>query len=500
LSVDHVDNARRGVWLSGTVEKFSRAFKVSLVHYQLEGKKFRTRVGVLQIPRSLEGIILSVDGLTHEPSAKPHVRQAQFQPHDLSSSSQGFSVLDVANRYNFPPDATGKGQTIGIVALGGGYNADEIASYFSQIALTTPVSFSDAQFYGQGTNAQVTGSKADLEIALDIEIAGSVAPAAKILVYFAPDTSNQGFLDALSAAVNDPNNHLNIISISWGWPESEWKEALKDQFDEILKDAANQNITVCVASGDNGSSDYDSTDLSDNGQANVDFPSSNPYVLACGGTQLVGGLDPTQAEVVWGFGRQDGTGGGVSRDYPLPDYQANAGVPPAANPPGPIMRGVPDVSGDAAPESGYNILFDGSWGTYGGTSAVAPLWAGLIARLNEKFGRPLGFVNPALYQIGSGSPAFNDIVTGSNGDYSASKDWDACTGLGTPNGIQLEQALSGQTPSPDARVAMTNLGKIDQDDPRLAILSQYLALTEKLISALYPNEPPNSSSLPPKTP
>ena len=231
----------------------------------------------------------------------------------------------------------------------------------------------------------------------------------------------------------------------------------------------------------------------------MDFPSSNPYALACGGTQLVGGTDPTQSEVVWGISRHDGTGGGVSRDYALPDYQVGAGVPQATNPTGPIMRGVPDVSGSAALEFGYTLFFDGSWATYGGTSAVAPLWAGLIARLNEKLGYPLGFINPALYKIGSGSPALNDIVTGNNGDYSASKGWDACTGLGTPNGVQLEQSLSGQGSSASPRLAAATFNNAVPNDARLAILSQYLTLTDKLVSALYPTAPNQSPAQPQKT-
>jgi hypothetical protein len=204
-----------------------------------------------------------------------------------------------------------------------------------------------------------------------------------------------------------------------------------------------------VAAGDAGSADYPFHDPRRpwDGHAHVDYPASDPLCLGCGGTLL----QPTPtgvSEVVWHPGQNDGTGGGVSRVFPLPDYQVSAGVPTAANPIGPIMRGVPDVAGDASQESGYHVLCDGQFfpdpanqvPPVGGTSAVAPLWAGLIALLNQGLGRRLGFVNPQLYAL-SASGAFRDITSGNNGDYQAGAGWDACTGLGTPDGQKLLAAL-----------------------------------------------------------
>jgi kumamolisin len=284
---------------------------------------------------------------------------------------------------------------------------------------------------------------------LDIQVAGAVAPAAKIVVYFAPDATDQSFLAVMNAIVHDAVNRPNIVSISWGGPEDEGTDQFRNEFDRILQSAAQMGITVCAASGDNGSADFGAGDANWDGHAHVDFPASSPHILACGGTQITASNNRITNEVVWHDAPNDGSGGGVSRKFPLPDYQKNSGInQPAIDPADPAQRGVPDVAGNAAPASGYQILCDGQSfpdaaqgiPPVGGTSAVAPLWAGLIALLNQGLGKPAGFVNVQLYNLG-GTSAFNDIVTGNNGDYQAQKGWDPCTGLGSPNGANLLQAL-----------------------------------------------------------
>jgi kumamolisin len=191
---------------------------------------------------------------------------------------------------------------------------------------------------------------------------------------------------------------------------------------------------VCVAAGDGGSSDG----VTD-GNAHVDFPASSPHVLACGGTRLQGSGNTIGSETVWNDGSQGGaTGGGVSDAFPLPAWQNGAGVPVSVNPGARIGRGVPDVAGDADPATGYSVLVDGQSTVYGGTSAVAPLWAALIARINQQLGKPAGFVNALLY---THAAALHDVTTGSNGAYSAGPGWDACTGLGSPDGTRIATAL-----------------------------------------------------------
>jgi kumamolisin len=150
------------------------------------------------------------------------------------------------------------------------------------------------------------------------------------------------------------------------------------------------------------------------------------------------------SEVVWNDGTDGGaTGGGVSDHFPLPNYQESAGVPPSANAGGRVGRGLPDVAADADPATGYTVRIDGQNTVVGGTSAVAPLWAGLIALLNQALGKPVGFLNPTLYALSSSSGVFRDITSGNNGAYSAGRGWDACSGLGVADGTKLLTALSG---------------------------------------------------------
>jgi kumamolisin len=268
---------------------------------------------------------------------------------------------------------------------------------------------------------------------LDIEVAASVAPGAKIAVYFTPNT-DQGFIDAITTAVHDTTNKPSVISISWGGPESSWTAQSLAALDAACQSAAALGITITVAAGDDGSTDGGTGN-------NVDFPASSPHVLACGGTKLVASGATISSEVVWNeLASQEGaTGGGVSNVFPLPSWQANANVPASSASAG--GRGVPDVAGDADPNAGYTIRVDGETRVIGGTSAVAPLWAGLIAVANQQLGKPVGFVQPALYAA-KAATAFSDITQGNNGAFSAGPGWDACTGLGSPIAEKLIPLLA----------------------------------------------------------
>ena len=173
----------------------------------------------------------------------------------------------------------------------------------------------------------------------------------------------------------------------------------------------------------------------------MDFPASSPHVLACGGTRLVAEASSIASEVVWNelAANEGATGGGVSTVFALPTWQANANVPKPSTSTG--GRGVPDVSGDADPSTGYTIRVDGQTMVIGGTSAVAPLWAGLVAVANQQLGTQVGFLQPALYAAKAAS-AFNDITQGNNGAFSATPGWDACTGLGSPIATKLIPLLA----------------------------------------------------------
>jgi kumamolisin len=272
---------------------------------------------------------------------------------------------------------------------------------------------------------------------LDIEVIGAVANGAAIAVYFAPNT-DQGFIDAVSQAVHDTTHTPSVVSISWGGSEDSWTAQARTNMDQIMSDAGGMGVTVTVAAGDGGSADG-ATD----GKQHVDFPASAPHALACGGTHLDASGTQITSETVWNTSATEGTGGGVSDTFTLPSYQSSAKVPGNVDT-GKPGRGVPDVAADADPASGYAIRVDGADETIGGTSAVAPLWAGLTALLNQSLGAPLGFAHPRLYAL-LGSTAFHDITSGSNGSYTAGPGWDACTGLGSPSGTALAKSLGSSS-------------------------------------------------------
>ncbi len=433
LAVVETSAARRSVVLSGDARSLSAAFGVTLQQFEHEGGSYRGRTGAISVPADLAGIVEGVFGLDNRPQAEPHFLRHQASRGLSPRGAASFTPPALAKLYNFPPSLDGSGQCIGIIELGGGYRPADLAAYFSALGLPTPKV--KAVLVDHARNNPTNANSADGEVMLDIEVAAAVAPKATIAVYFAPNT-NQGFLDAITTAVHDNVNKPSVISISWGGPEAQWTAQGMTQFDLAFQAAAAMGVTICCASGDNGSADG----LHD-GKAHVDFPASSPFALGCGGTKLAASAHGITSEVVWNEGAQSATGGGVSGFFAQPAYQAKAKVPTVA---GSTRhgRGVPDVAGDADPATGYEVRVDGQTMVIGGTSAVAPLWAGLIALMNQKLGHPVGFLNPLLYGSLAGKGLLNDITTGNNGAYAARSGWDPCTGWGSPNGAKLLQALT----------------------------------------------------------
>jgi len=433
LSVVEASAARRTVVLSGTVATMSKAFGVELKQFEHPNGTYRGRTGPVHIPAELQDTIEGVFGLDNRPQAKPHFRRTRAH-----ASSASYTPLQVANAYHFPAGTDGSGECIALIELGGGYKPADLTNYFKQLNLSTTPKVS-AVSVDHGKN-HPTGSPdgPDGEVMLDIEVAGAVAPGAKIVVYFAPNT-DAGFLDAITTAIHDKTNQPTVVSISWGGPESSWTSQAMTSMDEAFQAAAALGITVCVAAGDDGSTDG----VTDNLQ-HVDFPASSPFALACGGTRLTATGSTISSETVWNelANNEGATGGGISDFFALPTFQAGTKVPPSANPGNHVGRGVPDVAGDADPATGYVTRVDGQPDVIGGTSAVAPLWAGLIARLNQKLQTPVGYANPLLYGEAEKAGAFHDITSGNNGAYKAGPGWDACTGLGTPSGTGILSALA----------------------------------------------------------
>jgi kumamolisin len=419
--------ARRTVMLSGTVAQFNAAFSVQLQRMQHDSCSYRGRTGSIQLPSSLEGVVEAVLGLDSRPQAEAH-----FRVRPAASTATSFTPPQVAALYGFPA-STGLGQCVALIELGGGFRPADLSTYFKGLGVGSPtvtaVSVDQAQNTPTGD-----ASGPDGEVMLDIEVVGSIVPQATIAVYFAPNT-DAGFLDAVTTAIHDTTNKPSVISISWGSAESTWTSQAMTAMDDAFQAAATLGLTVCVASGDNGSSDG-VTDGSDH----VDFPASSPFALGCGGTSLKATASAISGEVVWNDGTGGGaSGGGISAFFATPAWQTTLSAVTAAGTRTPLsMRGVPDISGNADPETGYEVRVDGSASVIGGTSAVAPLWAALLTRMNQISGKPAGLINPKLYQTPT---ALRDITSGNNGDFAAAAGWDACTGLGSPNGAALRNVI-----------------------------------------------------------
>lgn len=458
LTVVEANELKRRVTLSGTAQQMAEAFGAKLIQYRAKsGHEYCGRTGTLSVPTELRDVVMAVLGLDERPVAKPHFLTRQ----SAAAATGSFTPPQVAALYGFPQGLTGKGQTIAIIELGGGYRTADLTTYFNGLKVKTPKVTAVSVDGGKNT----PGGDADGEVMLDIEVAGSIANEANIAVYFAPNTDS-GFVNAITNAVHDTTRKPSVISISWGAPEDSWSQQSRNAMNAALQDAAALGVTVTAAAGDAGS-----TDGVGDKKLHVDFPASSPFALACGGTTLKGSGTAISSETVWNETAQNAgaTGGGISTAFPVPAYQQAAKVPkqPQANYAG---RGVPDVAGNADPVTGYQVRVNGQNTVIGGTSAVSPLWAALIAQINQQTGTPVGFVNPKLYSTAAAT--FRDITTGNNDDaslgyFKAQKGWDPCTGLGTPNGTALLRSLSSST---SGRVEVTGSQLQHSNDSKWAAL------------------------------
>jgi kumamolisin len=447
------DPGTRRMTIAGPAGALARAFGTELTLVASRGPDgepvtHRYRSGSLHIPAELDGIVEAVLGLDDRPQARAHVRFA-----DPAATAVTYTPDQVSTLYQFPAGTDGTGQTVAIIELGGGYSETDLTSYFASLGIPVP----SVTAVGVDGARNVPGQDpqgADGEVLLDIEVAGAVAPGARQVVYFAPNT-DQGFLNAVATAVHAEPTPA-AVSISWGGPENSWTAQSMTALDQAIADGVALGVTVTIAAGDSGSGDG----VSD-GRPHTDFPASSPHALACGGTSLHANPSASviTSETVWNDGAGGGaTGGGVSATFPLPAWQATAGVP--AGPAGTPGRGVPDVAGNADPATGYQVLVDGQQTVIGGTSAVAPLMAALTARLAQAVTEHLGLLQPSLYAgIRPGEPVagIRDITAGSNGAYSAGPGWDACTGLGVPIGSALLSALTAAA-GPAAATTSANPG------------------------------------------
>jgi len=398
LTVVHRSASQRSIVLRGRLANLLAAFPANVQIYHHALGSYRGRRGEISVPASLSGIVTGVFGFDTRPKYRaPHRHKiaAQSGP----GGSNGVAATEFATRYNFPKahngtTLDGAGQTIGIIELGGGFRSRDLKTFFKEIGVVAPkVSSISVDHAG---NHPSTPNSDDGEVMLDIEVAGAVAPGAQIAVYFAPNVGDKGFLDAINAAIHDSQRKPSVISISWGGPEASSDTQAVDAYHELFAAAAALGITVCAASGDHGTADQDASHW--DGLIHVDHPACDDLVLGCGGTQIESNKD-----VVWNEGTpfdvnvQGGggwaTGGGISQVFAVPPYQSHAKLPVSIDT-GKPGRGVPDIAMSA---TNYFTRVDASEGASGGTSAVAPLMAALVARLNQAKKKNVGFLNPFLY-------------------------------------------------------------------------------------------------------
>jgi kumamolisin len=452
LTVVHRSAAERSVVLRGKLGDLLSAFHADVQMYHHAAGTYRGRRGEIGVPHELSAIVTGVFGFDTRPKHRAPRRQGGAN-HSGPGGQNGLAATDFAKRYNFPAGADGKllngtGQTIAIIELGGGYRNSDLKLFFQEIGVRPPkVSAISVDHAG---NDPSTPDSADGEVMLDIEVAGAVAPKAKIAVYFAPNNGDKGFIDAISAAVHDSQRKPSVISISWGAPEVATDQQGAAAYHELFAAAATLGITVCVAAGDHGTADLPAGQWDQ--AVHVDHPSCDDLVLSCGGTQIEGGEDvvwndgtPFDQNMLGGGGWT--TGGGISQLFPVPAYQKGLAMPAALGGGNP-GRGVPDIAMSA---TNYFTRVDSAEGASGGTSAVAPLMAALTAQLNQALGKRVGFMNPLLYR-NAAAGVTRDVTKGTNTiantapGYEAVAGWDACTGLGTPNGAAILSLLSGEGP------------------------------------------------------
>ena len=443
LEVTAVHPVTRRVKVAGTLGDLSSAFGTTLRQVTSPDSAgqgpvtHRYREGPLYLPAALGSVVTAVLGLDTRPQARPHFRTAAA----AAARGTSYTPSQVADIYSFPAGTTGAGQTVAVIELGGGFTTSDLDAYFASLGIAVP-SITAASVDGATNNPGDT-SGADVEVSLDIDVIGAAAPGAAQVVYFAPNNGDQGFVDAISDAAQASPAPI-AISISWGQSEDSWTAQGLSAMNAAMSDAAALGITVCVAAGDNGS-----TDGVSDGQQHVDFPASSPYVLGCGGTKLLANpaTGTVTSEVVWNelSAKEGAGGGGVSDQFALPSWQADAGVPARsrrAGRDGWARRA--GVAGNADPTTGYQIYSGGEAQVVGGTSAVAPLWSALVARLAQATDKRFGLLAPLVYagvSPGADVAGFRDITSGNNGAYAAGPGWDACSGLGVPDGTALLSRL-----------------------------------------------------------
>jgi subtilase family serine protease len=421
---------RLAIEVRGTVEQVERAFGVNINSYAAAGRTFFANDRNPQVPAEFAGVIGSVAGLDNFVELHAHSRPSvKAAAADGSATPVGYTTEQVATAYDFSSayanGYNGAGATIAI-ATANTFKASDVAEFWNAFGVTAP----DYTIIKVGRGSH----KADPETTLDLERAGAMAPGAKILVYEGANGRNSTFEAVYNRIVAE--NKASVVTTSWGLCEQQMPPALLTLDNNIFAEAAAQGQAWFAASGDDGA--YDCGGRSTLG---VDYPASDPNVVAVGGTTLTldanGGIS---GEVAWGL-----SGGGVSGLFAQPPFAYGPGVSTAYSD---GHRQIADVALDSNPATGYAVYFKGSWYKYGGTSFAAPQWAAIFALINGARGAapPVGAGGPNIYGLANGAlpqpyPAFNDVQSGINGYYQAGTGWDFATGWGSPQVWNLVRDL-----------------------------------------------------------
>jgi hypothetical protein len=434
--------------VNAAVADIEKAFHVTMRVYQHPTEARRFYAPDVEPSVELGVPVLSISGLNnftlpHPANLKitPHQKTAHARPADGSGTSGTYMGYDFRAAYAPGVSLTGSGQSIGLVQFDGYYPSD-ITAYESMAALP---SVALTNIYIDGFDGTPSGNGGEVEVSLDIEMVISMAPGlSQVILYEAPTNGIPN--DILNRIATD--NKARQISCSWGWGGGPDTNA-----DQIFQEMQVQGQSFFAASGDSDAY-YTST--------STNFPADDPYLTSVGGTTLTttvpGGLWVSETVWNWGVeygGTYDGVGssGGISTSYPIPVWQQ--GIATAANGGSTTRRNIPDV---ALTADNVDVIADngtdyGADGGIGGTSCASPLWAAFIALVNEQAGTngPVGFINPAIYLIGTELDYlsdFQDITTGNNewiaspNQFTAVPGYDLCTGWGTPTGSNLVNALS----------------------------------------------------------
>jgi len=436
IAVTDAHAGAAAVRLQGTAAQFNAAFGITLLAVQKPDRTYISYEGMLSVPAEMDGVIDHVFGL-HNPVKLTYASKTVSDADAIPAAETALTPTQIATAYQMPTN-TGTGTCIGIIEYGGGYTTQNVTSSFAPLGFAAPTITNTNVDGGYNNPSDTNGAP---EVMLDIYVAGGIAHTSTIAMYwgYGSGTSNPvagpDWYDPINVAIHDTTNNPTVLSISWGAGDNPasgyWDSSTIAATDAVLAQAVVLGVTVCAASGDEGSTWAGLAE-------EVLYPASSPYVLACGGTTLQLNINNSIAsETAW-----IGSGGGQSYYESLPGWQNGL---TAKTYPGNVvsaltMRGVPDVAGNSDPNTGYQFYWGNSntYSQYGGTSACAPMWAALIARINATIGGRIGFMQTKLY---SNPSAMRDITVGNNAyemdGYQCTTGWDAVTGYGSPIGTSI---------------------------------------------------------------